>query len=74
MVWGLIHGSWRHRIAVLTPELRILVVTLKELWQLSWVMLKRSWFDMFMSGCGEGKFGGEGGRRLGMTLCGSGLL
>ena len=69
MVWGLIHGSWRYRIAVLVVELRMLVVISKELWQFNWRMLKR-----FMERVSldedeeEDAGGGEGG--LGMTICG----
>jgi hypothetical protein len=68
MVWGLIHGSWRHRIAAFFSELRTLIVTTKELWQLSWITLKRSG-----SGGSElGKVveigGDKGGKRLGLTI------
>jgi hypothetical protein len=44
MVWGLIYGSWRHRIAEWISELGTLMVTSNELWQLSWIILNKSGF------------------------------
>jgi hypothetical protein len=68
MVWGLIHGSWRHRTAALISEFRMLKVTSNELWQFNWQMRKRSGFGVSDDGSGseEGKGGGESG----ITGCG----